>query len=111
MAKKKSAPKPKRIPQRTCIACRQPSGKRQLIRLVRTASGVEIDLTGKQAGRGAYLCNDRDCWQKAVDTNRIAPALRTAIGTADLEKISEFMDTHLFEKTILMDKTTMENNV
>lgn len=100
MASKKQEPRPRRIPQRTCIACRQPSGKRNLIRLVRGADGVEVDLTGKQAGRGAYLCNSLSCWTKAVETNRIGSALRTKLTDVDLQTISNFMDT-----------LTMENHV
>ena len=48
----------KRIPQRTCVGCRDVGDKRQLVRLVRTPGGtVEIDDTGKRPGRGAYLCH------------------------------------------------------
>ena len=100
MAKKKQEPRPKRIPQRTCIACRQAAGKRTLIRLIRTPDGVEIDLTGKKAGRGAYLCQSYDCWDKAVSTNRISQALRVKVNDVDLQTISEFMET-----------LTMENHV
>jgi len=61
----------KHVPQRTCIACGQVTGKRQLIRLVRTAeSRVEVDPSGKSAGRGMYLCPVPECWetgQKGID--------------------------------------------
>ena len=56
MTKQSRGPRPKHVPQRTCIACRKVAGKRGLVRLVRTAEGnVEVDPSGKQAGRGAYL--------------------------------------------------------
>lgn len=67
----------KHIPQRTCVGCRQASGKRQLVRLVRTPDGtVEIDETGKRPGRGAYLCRHRSCWQIALQERRLEYALR-----------------------------------
>jgi predicted RNA-binding protein YlxR (DUF448 family) len=45
----------KHIPQRTCIGCREVLPKRNLIRVVRTPDGIQVDLTGKAAGRGAYI--------------------------------------------------------
>jgi predicted RNA-binding protein YlxR (DUF448 family) len=55
MARQPQPTRPKHVPQRTCIACRRVAGKRSFVRVVRTAQGVEIDPTGKRAGRGAYL--------------------------------------------------------
>ena len=50
--------RPRHIPQRTCVACRQTGAKRQLVRVVRAPDGsVTIDPTGKRSGRGAYLCD------------------------------------------------------
>jgi len=70
----------KHIPQRTCVACRQVKPKRELIRLVHTFDGkVEVDLTGKQAGRGAYLCPLWDCWQKGLHKGRLERALRAKL--------------------------------
>ncbi len=60
---------PKHIPQRTCIACRTVRPKRELVRIVRTATNhVEADATGKKAGRGAYLCRQRECWETILDS-------------------------------------------
>jgi predicted RNA-binding protein YlxR (DUF448 family) len=59
--------RPRHVPQRTCIVCRQTSAKRQLVRVVRTPdSRVTIDPTGKLSGRGAYLCDSPECWQTAL---------------------------------------------
>src|SRR6185503_18075966 len=53
--------------QRTCVGCRTVNAKRTLVRLVRTSDGhVQIDPTGKAAGRGAYLHNRRTCWVTAL---------------------------------------------
>ena len=80
-----------RLPQRTCIACRSTSGKRELIRIVRTPAGpVEVDLTGKQPGRGAYLCPNAECWQNALKKGRVDSALRTKLSQDDKLKLHEF---------------------
>ncbi len=68
----KKGPRPKHIPQRTCVVCRQKQDKRQLVRLVRTPVGpVVVDYSGKQNGRGAYLCANPVCWEKATHTPQI----------------------------------------
>jgi uncharacterized protein len=68
----KKGPRPKHIPQRTCVVCRQKQDKRSLVRLVRTPAGpVVVDYSGKQNGRGAYLCANPACWDKASSTPQI----------------------------------------
>ena len=70
----------KRTPQRTCIACRKVTGKRELIRLVRTADGgVEVDVGGRKAGRGAYLCRSWECWKAGLKAGRLEHRLRTIL--------------------------------
>ena len=70
----------KRMPQRTCIACRKVAGKRELIRLVRTVNGnVEVDASGKKSGRGAYLCRSWECWQVGLKGDRLERVLRTTL--------------------------------
>jgi predicted RNA-binding protein YlxR (DUF448 family) len=75
--------RPRHIPQRTCVACRQTGAKRQLVRVVRAPDGsVTIDPSGKQSGRGAYLCDSPECWQAALKRGILPRALK-------LEKIPE----------------------
>ncbi len=81
--KKQAKGRPKHIPQRTCIGCRQVAGKRGLIRVVRTADGVVVDPTGKVAGRGAYIHGTKGCWTRVLEGNRLNQALRTAIRQED----------------------------
>jgi uncharacterized protein len=77
---KQSAAPVKHVPQRTCIACRKTGSKREFIRLVCVPEGsVEVDLTGKKAGRGSYLCTNRKCWEQALNSGRIEAALRTRL--------------------------------
>ncbi|MBI2861308.1 MAG: YlxR family protein [Chloroflexi bacterium] len=73
----------KHIPQRSCVACRTVRAKRELIRVVRTLSeSVEIDQTGKKAGRGAYLCPDKACWTSALQKRSLEYALRISLDQA-----------------------------
>jgi predicted RNA-binding protein YlxR (DUF448 family) len=83
MARKAKGPRPKHIPQRTCIACRETGGKRGLVRLVRTQDGVRVDPSSKLPGRGAYLHPSRDCWNVALNSRRIQQALRTNLSEED----------------------------
>ena len=89
--KRNKGPRPKRIPQRMCISCRERSAKRILIRIVRTPEGsVDIDPTGKKNGRGAYLCDDPACWRRALSGEALARALKTDLTTESVERLSQF---------------------
>lgn len=83
----------KHVPRRLCIACRQAAGKRTLIRLVRTETGVEIDETGKKAGRGAYLHPNRPCWEQVLTNNRLSSALRTRLQPENRAELAAFAAT------------------
>ena len=81
----------KHIPQRTRVACRKVTDKRELIRLVRTADGgVEVDLSGKKAGRGAYLCQTPECWESGLNRGRLEHALRTTLVEADRRRLASY---------------------
>lgn len=81
--------KRKHVPQRTCIGCREVLPKRSLIRLVRTSQGVQVDPTGKVAGRGAYLHNQRSCWERGLK-GALAQALKTELTAEDRERLLAF---------------------
>jgi len=87
----------KHIPQRTCIACRTVRAKRELTRIVRTTENrVQADPTGKKAGRGAYLCRQRECWDDILSQrNRLEQALKLEISISmeDLALLREFAAT------------------
>ena len=83
--------KPKHIPQRTCVGCREVLPKRTLIRLVRTEEGVRIDLSGKLPGRGAYLHDQKSCWNRGLKGS-LAKALRTTIPERDLAALNAYME-------------------
>ena len=86
-------PRPKRIPQRTCVACRTTGAKRGLVRIVRTVDGrVEVDETGKKAGRGAYLCRSQDCWQTALKRKALEYALKVPISVEDKSALQAYAE-------------------
>ena len=93
MAKTSKQPRKRSIPQRMCIACREQEGKRALVRVVRGASGVQVDPTGKLSGRGAYLHPLRGCWEKALETRGLQRALRTALTAEEMDRLREFAQT------------------
>jgi predicted RNA-binding protein YlxR (DUF448 family) len=93
MADKSRGTKPKHVPQRTCIACRQVAGKRNLLRLVRTENGVVLDASGKLAGRGAYLHPYQSCWRAVLRGGRIEQALRTRLNEENRQALLAFMAT------------------
>ena len=79
------------IPKRSCVACRSTRPKRELIRLVCGKDGrVEIDLSGKKMGRGAYLCSSSDCWGKSLKKSRMEHTLRQDITPESWVKLQEF---------------------
>jgi predicted RNA-binding protein YlxR (DUF448 family) len=87
-AKVVNKPRPRHIPQRTCVACRRTTAKRELVRIVRTSQGtVEIDSTGKTSGRGAYLCRAQQCWQLALKKNRLDHALKGKLTPQEKETL------------------------
>ena len=67
----------RKLPQRTCIACNEKKDKKDLIRIVvNKENEIKVDKTGKQDGRGTYICNDINCLEKAVKTKKILRALK-----------------------------------
>lgn len=56
----------KKVPLRQCIGCGEMKSKKEMLRILRTAEGeICLDITGKKNGRGAYICTQRECLQKA----------------------------------------------
>jgi uncharacterized protein len=82
MAKKAKQTQRRHIPVRTCIICRQALSKRSLNRIILVPEkGLLVDLSGKMPGRGAYLCSEPACWEKATarESEILSRALRTVI--------------------------------
>ena len=89
----------KHSPQRTCVGCREVLAKRCLVRIVRTSEGVRIDPSGKADGRGAYLHDQRACWERALQ-GTLAHALKTEFSEQDKQLLQEYLSNlPLEEKT------------
>ena len=78
----------KNIPQRMCVSCREKKEKKDLIRIVYNKTGeLSIDINGKLEGRGAYICKDINCLEKAIKTNSLERALKTKINKEFYDKL------------------------
>ena len=70
----------KKVPLRMCVGCQEMKPKKQLLRIVRTADNkVCVDLTGKMPGRGAYICPEEECLNRAQKQKRLQKAFEGAI--------------------------------
>ena len=81
----------KHVPQRTCISCRQVKAKRELVRIVKTSTGLMVDAKGKEPGRGAYLCKTRECWENALKGQRLEYIMRMAVTPQDRRNLEEYL--------------------
>lgn len=87
-------PRQRKIPQRTCVGCRQVKPKRELMRIVRTPAGeVMLDPTGKAAGRGAYVCKISSCMKAALEHNRLDQALEVSLTPEQRTALSQVAET------------------
>ena len=85
--------KPRKIPLRECAGCGEMKSKRELIRVVRNKDGVfSIDLTGKKAGRGAYICPSHECFQKAQKQKGLERSFKQAIPASVFEQLKAELD-------------------
>lgn len=80
--------KEKKKPTRTCMACNFQKEKKDLLRIVKSKEGiVEVDLTGKKNGRGAYICKSEECLEKVIKSKRLQRVLETEISDELYESI------------------------
>lgn len=78
----------KKIVQRTCMGCNLKKDKKELIRLVFNKNKeIFVDETGKAEGRGAYICDDIKCLEKAIRTKRLERIFETKIDNKLYENI------------------------
>lgn len=83
----------KKIPQRQCMGCRERKNKRDMIRVVRTTEGtVSLDFSGKLNGRGAYVCPDAACLQKARKTRSLERCLEVEIPEEVYNRLTREME-------------------
>ncbi len=72
--------KPRKLPQRQCLGCREMKNKKDLIRAVRSPEGeISLDFKGKAPGRGAYVCPQLSCLAKARKSKALERAFQTPV--------------------------------
>lgn len=70
----------KKIPLRQCIGCGEMKSKKEMIRVVKTTENTFVlDDTGKQNGRGAYLCKTKECFLKAQKSKGLERSFKMSI--------------------------------
>ena len=83
----------KKIPQRQCMGCRERKAKKELIRVVRGTDGVvSLDFSGKLNGRGAYICPQMECLQKAQKAKALERSLEVVIPEEVYDRLSKEME-------------------
>lgn len=86
--------KPKKVPQRQCLGCREMKDKKALIRVVRSPEGeISLDFKGKKPGRGAYVCPDPACLKRA----RKSRALERAFSAPMPDEVWEELEKQMKE--------------
>lgn len=80
----------KKVPMRMCTGCRTHKPKKELIRVVKAPDGqISIDFHGKKSGRGAYICCDPACLEKAIKTRQLERAFSCAIPEEVIQRLRE----------------------
>ena len=80
----------KKIPERKCMGCNEKRPKKELVRIVRTPEGeVMLDVTGKKSGRGAYICPEVSCYEKALKSKRLERTLEVEIPDSVYEQVKQ----------------------
>ncbi len=70
----------KKVPMRKCVGCGEMKNKKEMMRVLKTAEdNFILDVTGKQNGRGAYLCNSEECLSKAIKGKGLERSFKQAI--------------------------------
>ena len=84
--------KPKKIPQRQCVGCREMKDKRELIRVVKSPEGaISLDFGGRKPGRGAYVCPDAECLRRARRSRALERAFSAQIPPEVYDALEEEM--------------------
>ena len=72
--------KVKKIPMRMCVGCKELKPKKELLRIVALPTGIiEVDRTGKKSGRGVYICDNMDCFNKAYESHGLEKSLKRPV--------------------------------
>lgn len=82
----------KKVVTRTCMGCNQKKEKKELLRIVKNkANEISIDKTGKKEGRGAYICNDKECLEKLIKNKRLEKSFKIKITEEVYENLRDMI--------------------
>lgn len=84
----------KKVPLRQCIGCGAMKNKKEMMRVLKATDGtICLDVTGKKNGRGAYICTQRECLQKARKNKGLERSFKMSIPEEVYENLNkEFED-------------------
>lgn len=83
----------KKVPLRQCIGCGEMKSKKEMMRVIKTAEGdISLDITGKKNGRGAYLCMQKECLQKARKNKGLERSFKMSIPEEVYQTLEEEFD-------------------
>lgn len=86
--------KPKKVPMRMCVGCREMKPKRELLRVVRSPEGeISFDLTGRRNGRGAYVCRSSQCLERAIRQKQLERAFSAPVSDAVRDALTAQLPT------------------
>lgn len=85
--------KQRKIPLRKCTGCQEMKNKKELIRIVRSDEGeFSVDTTGKKAGRGAYICPNAECLEKARKSKGLERSFKAQVPAEVYDKLREELE-------------------
>ena len=91
--------KPKKIPMRMCVGCREMKPKKELLRAVRSPEGqVSLDTTGKKPGRGAYCCFNAECLRRALKQGQLDRQLEVKLSAEVNAQLTQTMNELLSQQ-------------
>lgn len=86
----------KKLPLRKCVVCGERKPKKELIRIVRTSDNqIVVDLTGKQNGRGAYICPNINCYEMGIKSKKLARIFGEEVPAEVLDTLEVKIKEHI----------------
>jgi len=83
----------KKIPMRQCVGCRDMKEKKEMMRIIKTPEGeILLDVTGKQNGRGAYICARQECLAKAIKSKGLERSFKQSMPQDVYERLEREME-------------------
>ena len=83
----------KKIPLRQCVGCGEMKGKKEMLRVLKTPEGeICLDTTGKKNGRGAYICRQKECLQKARKNKGLERSFKMSISPESYDMLEKEFD-------------------